>query len=62
MSIHPLLYGDVMRILYLGDIVGEKYDGEKFKNLLDAEIKCEILIKWGNIWKNFWKLSLYYFL
>ena len=24
MSIHPLLYGDVMRILYLGDIVGEK--------------------------------------
>ena len=26
------------------------------------EIKCEILIKWGNIWKNFWKLSLYYFL
>jgi len=30
---------------HYGDIVGEKYDGEKFKNLLDAEIKCEILIK-----------------
>lgn len=30
---------------HYGNIVGEKDEGEKFKNLLDAEIKCEILIK-----------------
>ena len=30
---------------HYGDIVGEKDDGLKFKELLNSEIKCEILIK-----------------
>lgn len=30
---------------HYGSVVGEKEDGEKFKQLLNQEIKCEILIK-----------------
>lgn len=30
---------------HYGDIVGEKDDGNKFKKLLNGNIKCEILIK-----------------
>ena len=30
---------------HYGSIVGEKNDGEKFKNLLNNNIECKILIK-----------------
>ena len=30
---------------HYGNIVGNKNDGLKFKELLNSEIKCEILIK-----------------
>ena len=30
---------------HYGSIVGNKDDGEKFKSLIDSEIKCEIVIK-----------------
>ncbi len=31
--------------IHYGEIVGEKADGEKFKNLVNSEIECRILIK-----------------
>ena len=31
--------------IHYGEIVGEKADGEKFKNLVNSEVECRILIK-----------------
>jgi len=38
---------------HYGSIVGEKEDGEKFKEFLSPDIECKILIKWGIIWKKY---------
>ena len=45
MSNHPLLYGDIMRILYLGDIVGEKTI-EVLKNNLEQIKKDNKIKRW----------------